>query len=76
MKALFDYQAQQDDELSFPKHAIILNVRKDGAGWWRGDYGGKKLHLFPSNYVMELDGNAESEHTVGFKFSLFYSCFV
>ncbi|XP_069674413.1 1-phosphatidylinositol 4,5-bisphosphate phosphodiesterase gamma-1 isoform X2 [Periplaneta americana] len=51
VKAVYDYQARRDDELSFCKHAIISNVSKQDDGWWRGDYGGKKQHWFPSNYV-------------------------
>lgn len=55
VKALYDYKAQQDDELSFCKHAIITNVDKKGASmWWSGDYGGKKQHYFPANYVVEI----------------------
>lgn len=56
VKALYDYKAQQDDELSFCKHAIVTNVDKKGGTsmWWAGDYGGKKQHYFPSNYVVEI----------------------
>ncbi|XP_063235452.1 1-phosphatidylinositol 4,5-bisphosphate phosphodiesterase gamma-1 [Bacillus rossius redtenbacheri] len=56
VKAIYDYQAQREDELSFCKHAIITNVNKqDTGGWWLGDYGGKKQHFFPSNYVEEIE---------------------
>uniref|UniRef100_A0A182X5M9 1-phosphatidylinositol 4,5-bisphosphate phosphodiesterase gamma n=1 Tax=Anopheles quadriannulatus TaxID=34691 RepID=A0A182X5M9_ANOQN len=54
VKALYDYKAQRDDELSFCKHAIITNVVKRGNDWWLGDYGGKRQHYFPANYVQEL----------------------
>jgi phosphatidylinositol phospholipase C, gamma-1 len=27
---------------------------KQDSGWWRGDYGGKRQHWFPSNHVEEL----------------------
>lgn len=54
---MYDYKAQQPDELSFCKHAIITNVTKPepAQGWWRGDYGGMKQHFFPANYVVEID---------------------
>ncbi|XP_077982282.1 1-phosphatidylinositol 4,5-bisphosphate phosphodiesterase gamma-1-like [Glandiceps talaboti] len=55
VKALYDYKAQRDDELTFCKHAIITNVDKQDGGWWRGDYGGKEQMWFPSNYVEELE---------------------
>lgn len=33
VKALYDYKAQREDELSFPKQALILNVDKQEGGW-------------------------------------------
>ncbi|NXM60651.1 PLCG1 phosphodiesterase, partial [Illadopsis cleaveri] len=56
VKALYDYKAQREDELSFCKQAIIHNVDKQDGGWWRGDYGGKKQLWFPANYVEEIVG--------------------
>lgn len=62
VKALYDYKAQNDDELSFCKHSIITNVRKkDNDLWWTGDYGGKKQHYFPANYVQEIEADGVSE---------------
>lgn len=56
VKALYDYKAQHDDELSFCKHAIITNVdKKNNELWWRGDYGGKIQHYFPANYTTILE---------------------
>lgn len=61
VKALYDFKATNTDELSFAKHAIIMNVDKRGNSvWWRGDYGGKKQHYFPANYVVEIS-NADPE---------------
>ncbi|XP_048385291.1 1-phosphatidylinositol 4,5-bisphosphate phosphodiesterase gamma-1-like isoform X3 [Stegostoma tigrinum] len=54
VKALYDYKAQREDELSFCKQALIHNVDKQDGGWWRGDYGGKKQLWFPANYVEEI----------------------
>ncbi|XP_018494683.1 1-phosphatidylinositol 4,5-bisphosphate phosphodiesterase gamma-1 [Galendromus occidentalis] len=61
VKALYDYRAQKPDELSFPKHAIITNVLKQDGGWWKGDYGGKKEHYFPANFVEEVDPSCQTE---------------
>lgn len=33
VKALFDYKAQREDELTFTKNAIIQNVEKQEGGW-------------------------------------------
>ncbi|CAB0003270.1 unnamed protein product [Nesidiocoris tenuis] len=61
VKALYDYQARHDDELSFCKHAIITNVSKQEGGWWKGDYGGKRQQWFPSNYVEEIEPQQERD---------------
>ncbi|XP_043923269.1 1-phosphatidylinositol 4,5-bisphosphate phosphodiesterase gamma-1-like [Protopterus annectens] len=61
VKALYDYRAQREDELSFCKQAIIHNVDKQDGGWWRGDYGGKKQLWFPANYVEEITSTVVQE---------------
>ncbi|KFQ10087.1 1-phosphatidylinositol 4,5-bisphosphate phosphodiesterase gamma-1, partial [Haliaeetus albicilla] len=61
VKALYDYKAQREDELSFCKQAIIHNVDKQDGGWWRGDYGGKKQLWFPANYVEEISTQAQEQ---------------
>ena len=33
VRANYDYRAQHDDELSFCKAAIIVNVQKQDGGW-------------------------------------------
>ncbi|KAF8790535.1 1-phosphatidylinositol 4 like protein [Argiope bruennichi] len=63
VKALYDYRAQRVDELSFCKHAIITNVVKENGGWWKGDYGGKKQHWFPANYVEEIEAQENSDES-------------
>uniref|UniRef100_A0A7N6A1U2 1-phosphatidylinositol 4,5-bisphosphate phosphodiesterase gamma n=1 Tax=Anabas testudineus TaxID=64144 RepID=A0A7N6A1U2_ANATE len=59
VKAMYEYKAQRDDELSFPKNAIIANVDKQEGGWWKGDCGGKKQMWFPANYVEEISPSQE-----------------
>ncbi|EXJ86948.1 hypothetical protein A1O3_03902 [Capronia epimyces CBS 606.96] len=48
--ALYDYEAGEDNELSFPENAIILNVTFPDEDWWHGEYQGK-TGLFPANYT-------------------------
>lgn len=64
VKALYDYRAQREDELSFCKHAIITHVVRQEGGWWRGNYGGKRHHWFPANFVEVLDTQDASEDGV------------
>ncbi|KIX01804.1 uncharacterized protein Z518_09531 [Rhinocladiella mackenziei CBS 650.93] len=48
--ALYDYEAGEDNELSFPENAIITNVTFPDEDWWHGEYQGK-AGLFPANYT-------------------------
>ncbi|XP_061661572.1 SH3 domain-containing kinase-binding protein 1 isoform X2 [Syngnathoides biaculeatus] len=49
----FDYEAQQDDELSLNVGDVIVNIRRDDGGWWEGELGGRR-GLFPDNFVREI----------------------
>ncbi|TLD04759.1 uncharacterized protein PgNI_09885 [Pyricularia grisea] len=51
--ALYDYEAAEDNELSFPEGAKVMNLEFPDEDWWFGHYQGKS-GLFPANYV-ELD---------------------
>ncbi|KAL8798631.1 MAG: hypothetical protein Q9182_006506 [Xanthomendoza sp. 2 TL-2023] len=51
--ALYDYDAQEDNELSFPETAKITGIEFPDDDWWSGEYKGKQ-GLFPANYV-QLD---------------------
>jgi hypothetical protein len=64
VKALHDYQAQQDFELSFRQHAIITNVNMYPNGWWAGDYGGRKQCWFPSSCVELIEPGETDDNSV------------
>uniref|UniRef100_A0A3Q3DDE5 Osteoclast-stimulating factor 1 n=1 Tax=Hippocampus comes TaxID=109280 RepID=A0A3Q3DDE5_HIPCM len=49
----FDYEAQQDDELSLSVGDVIVNIRRDDGGWWEGELAGRR-GLFPDNFVREI----------------------
>lgn len=59
VRALYDFRASKNDELTFCKHAIITNVQKEDGGWWKGDYAGRLQVWFPANYVEEVNTDAE-----------------
>ncbi|CBX95729.1 similar to actin binding protein [Plenodomus lingam JN3] len=48
--ALYDYDAAEDNELSFPENATITNLEFPDEDWWLGSYNGQS-GLFPANYV-------------------------
>ncbi|KAI8478266.1 Unconventional myosin-Ie, partial [Branchiostoma belcheri] len=52
-KALWAYDAQDTDELSFNADDVIEIVNEDSSGWWRGRIRGKE-GLFPGNYVQKV----------------------
>lgn len=51
VKALYDYRAQREDELCFPKQALILNVDKQEGGWWVN----VSVHVLPSHVTSHLE---------------------
>uniref|UniRef100_A0A5F8GH12 Myosin IE n=1 Tax=Monodelphis domestica TaxID=13616 RepID=A0A5F8GH12_MONDO len=52
-KALYAYDAQDTDELSFNANDIIDIIKEDPSGWWTGRLRGKQ-GLFPNNYVTKI----------------------
>ncbi|KAK4452945.1 hypothetical protein QBC34DRAFT_21304 [Podospora aff. communis PSN243] len=48
--AQFDYEAAEDNELSFPENAKITDISFPDDDWWYGHYKGA-AGLFPANYV-------------------------
>ncbi|KAG9263078.1 F-BAR and double SH3 domains protein 2 [Astyanax mexicanus] len=55
-KALYDYEAQTEDELSFPEGAIIRILNKDNQeddGFWEGEFNGS-VGVFPAVLVEDL----------------------
>ncbi|KAK9331174.1 hypothetical protein V1520DRAFT_338485 [Lipomyces starkeyi] len=48
--AAYEYEAQEDNELSFPEDAIIEDIQFPDEDWWSGVYNGERK-LFPANYV-------------------------
>ena len=52
-KVLYDYAAQQYDELSIQKGDIINIYEKQADGWWQGELRGK-VGIFPATYVEDI----------------------
>uniref|UniRef100_A0A8C9N2A8 Hematopoietic lineage cell-specific protein n=1 Tax=Serinus canaria TaxID=9135 RepID=A0A8C9N2A8_SERCA len=51
--ALYDYQGDGDDEISFDPDDTITHIEMVDEGWWRGQCHGR-VGLFPANYVKLL----------------------
>ena len=63
LRAVYDYTAQFDEELSFPEGAIIELTKTDDNGvddgWWQGTYAGKS-GVFPSVVVEPISNGVVS----------------
>uniref|UniRef100_A0A6Q2YJQ1 Rho guanine nucleotide exchange factor (GEF) 7a n=1 Tax=Esox lucius TaxID=8010 RepID=A0A6Q2YJQ1_ESOLU len=55
VKARFNFEQTNEDELSFNKGDVISVTRQEEGGWWEGNLNGK-TGWFPSNYVREIKG--------------------
>ncbi|KAJ6226315.1 sorting nexin [Anaeramoeba flamelloides] len=59
-RVLFDYEAQENDELSLRQGEIIEILSEDVSGWWTGNVNGRK-GLIPGGYVEYIFENEEEE---------------
>uniref|UniRef100_A0A8B9GRK2 Drebrin-like b n=1 Tax=Astyanax mexicanus TaxID=7994 RepID=A0A8B9GRK2_ASTMX len=50
-RALYDYQAADDTEISFDPDDIITGIEMIDEGWWRGYAPDGHFGMFPANYV-------------------------
>ncbi|XP_043940331.1 drebrin-like protein isoform X2 [Protopterus annectens] len=50
-RALYDYEAADDTEITFDPDDIITNIEKIDEGWWRGYAPDGGFGMFPANYV-------------------------
>lgn len=53
VRALYDYNPQDLDELALKEGDVIEVMKKYDGGWWHGRLKGK-TGLFPSNYVEKV----------------------
>lgn len=53
VKALYDFTAEEDDELSFCAGEVIEVLDRSDASWWEGRLRGSS-GLFPATYTAQL----------------------
>ncbi|CAL4065961.1 unnamed protein product, partial [Meganyctiphanes norvegica] len=56
-RALYDYQAADDTEITFDPGEIITNIDQIDEGWWQGVGPDGNFGLFPANYVECLNAH-------------------
>ncbi|XP_056139553.1 F-BAR and double SH3 domains protein 2-like [Lampris incognitus] len=67
VRALYDYEGQADEELSFVEGAVIRLLSRDTQtddGFWEGELNGR-VGVFPSVLVEDLTENGENSGGVG-----------
>jgi uncharacterized membrane-anchored protein YhcB (DUF1043 family) len=57
VRALYNYDATEESELSFKANDRLVVLQKDDSGWWQGELNGR-VGMFPSNFVEVVDPNA------------------
>ena len=50
-RALYDYDADDDTEISFLPGDVITEIDQFDPGWWTGKGPDGKIGMFPANYV-------------------------
>lgn len=60
VRALYDYEATNQEEISFSEGDLIRIIERSEDGWWTGEKDGVIGH-FPSMLVSELDEDHEGE---------------
>lgn len=60
VRALYNYDATEDSELSFKANERLVVLQKDDSGWWQGELNGR-VGMFPSNFVEVVDPNAPTK---------------
>lgn len=53
-EALYDYDAQEENEISFQEGETIYEIEQVDENWWRGRTVDGSTGLFPANYVQLL----------------------
>ncbi|BFZ53665.1 actin binding protein [Savitreella phatthalungensis] len=59
-RVVYDYEAQEDNELSLQDGALITHIEEVDEGWWQGRDSAGNEGLFPANYVELIEGEEAS----------------
>ena len=57
------YMAENEDELTFPKDAVLTVTQRSLDGWWQATYAGH-TGLVPSSHLAPIGGQQDPDATV------------
>ncbi|ESN98995.1 hypothetical protein HELRODRAFT_67445, partial [Helobdella robusta] len=57
--AMYNYQGQADDDLSFEEGNVINLIEKTNSDWWKGELNGA-VGIFPANYVAIISNSGKN----------------
>ncbi|KAF2072216.1 hypothetical protein CYY_006461 [Polysphondylium violaceum] len=60
VKALYDYDAANESEISFKENDVVCITQDYGDGWWCGDLNGQ-VGRVPANYFEYIDYNQQDQ---------------
>jgi len=55
VKAIYDYNATDENELTLKANDTVTVLQKDDSGWWQGSLPNGKIGMFPSNFVKPIE---------------------
>lgn len=61
LRALYDYDATEANELSMREGDLLVLLEKDESGWWRGRNNEGNEGVFPSNFVEVIGGEGGTQ---------------
>lgn len=68
VKALYDFEPQEEGELAFRKGDIIRVVNSAYEGWWKGELDGR-VGIFPLTYIVSIHGPKDAHKKYALKCS-------
>ncbi|EGC35502.1 hypothetical protein DICPUDRAFT_92017 [Dictyostelium purpureum] len=75
VRALYDYNATEENEITFKANDLIKVVLKDESGWWQGSVVGDptgRVGSFPSNFIKSDAPNQKKVDVTGSKCKVLY----
>ncbi len=54
LKALYDYDPEEEGELQFKSGDEIVVTHRDDSGWWTGTNPAGAIGVFPANYCTDV----------------------